>query len=58
MWSADGRRLMFVRQDGLWVMPSSGGTGVQVVQGVSVPASYYGQVQWLDQFAWAPAPAP
>ncbi|MHB1446303.1 MAG: TolB family protein [Acidimicrobiales bacterium] len=53
VWSSDGRQLMFVKASGLWVLPAAGGTPVQVVSVLSVPPSYYGQVQWLYQFAWA-----
>ena len=52
VWSSGGRRLMFVKADGLWVLPAPGGTPMEVASGLSVPPSYYGQVQWLYQFAW------
>ncbi len=55
VWSSDGRRLMFVKDAALWMLPATGGTPVEVASDLSVPPSYYGQVQWLFQFAWAPA---
>ncbi|HUZ43386.1 MAG TPA: hypothetical protein VMU63_03210 [Acidimicrobiales bacterium] len=51
-WSSDGQRLMFVKAGVLWVLPATGGTPVEVATDLSVPPSYYGQVQWLEQFAW------
>jgi dipeptidyl aminopeptidase/acylaminoacyl peptidase len=52
-WSPDSRRLMFVRGNGLWVVASGGGRASEVVSGLGAPADYYGQRQWLYQFAWA-----
>jgi len=52
VWSSDGRRLMFVKAGGLWILPAPGGTPMEVASDLSVPPSYYGQVQWLYQFAW------
>ena len=51
-WSADGRQLMFVKSAGLWILPVAGGTPKEVASDLSVPPSYYGQVQWSYQFTW------
>jgi len=51
-WSSDGQGLMVVKAGGLWVLPATGGTPVRVATDLSVPSSYYGQVQWRFQFAW------
>lgn len=52
-WSPDGRQLMFVRDDSLWVLPAGGGRATSVVSGLAEPPDYYGQEQWLFQYAWA-----
>lgn len=52
-WSPDGRQLMFVKDDGLWIVPAAGGRPARVASGLAEPADYYGQEQWLFQYAWA-----
>ena len=52
-WSPDGRQLMFVRDDSLWVLPAGGGRPTSVVSGLAEPSDYYGQEQWAFQYAWS-----
>lgn len=52
-WSPDGRQLMFVRGDSLCVVPAGGGRATVVASGLQEPPDYYGQEQWLFQYAWA-----
>lgn len=54
-WSADGRSLLFVKDDGLWLLSRLDAKPVRVAGplfGISDWPSYYGQVDWSDQFAW------
>ena len=55
-FSSDGRWIMFVRDDGLWLVPvSGGGTATEVAAplfGSAGPPNYYGQIDWPGQFAW------
>jgi dipeptidyl aminopeptidase/acylaminoacyl peptidase len=56
-WAADGRSLLYVAQDGLWLLPSLSGRPVQVAGPLFPPGNwpaFYGQVRWLSQFAWWP----
>ncbi|HEX6509107.1 MAG TPA: hypothetical protein VF221_15875 [Chloroflexota bacterium] len=62
-WSSDGRRLLFVRDNALWLSPYLGGTPARVAQlfpGRQLPPypsrywdiSYYGKVGWTRLFSW------
>ncbi len=54
-WSADGTSLLYVARDALWLLPRLGGQPVQVAGPLFPPGnwpSYYGQVNWVSQFAW------
>jgi hypothetical protein len=55
-WSANGKSLLFVSGDALWLLPSLGATP-QKVAGPLFPANawptYYGEVGWQGQFAWS-----
>ena len=62
-WSRDGRDLLYVSGDGLWLAPASGGKPVEIEQPLypesqwnrqPVPGaiSYYGQIAWNAQFSW------
>jgi hypothetical protein len=55
VWSSDGRSLLFVARDGLWLLPRLGGRPVRVATPLFWPGrwpNYYGQVDWASQFAW------
>jgi hypothetical protein len=59
-WSADGRHLLYVRDDGLWLASAGGGPPVRIAYPLFQPRSlyssftndYYGEIAWTDQFAW------
>lgn len=56
-WSADGKSMLYVARDGLWLLPSLTGRPVRLARPLFPPNSwptFYGQVQWLSQFAWSP----
>jgi len=64
VWSADGKSIMYVAGDGLWLVtaPSPGGQAKPVL--VAAPLfqpgdwpNYYAQVAWSSQFAWSQATA-
>ncbi len=71
-WSFDGRSLLYVARDAIWLLPQLTLTGRPVrIAGPLFPPgdwpSYYGQVTWASQFAWwsgsspaalSPGPAP
>jgi hypothetical protein len=55
LWSSNGRDLLFVRNDGIWIWRGLKGMPVEVVRPLFARGnwnSYYGQVQWVQQFAW------
>jgi len=64
-WSRDSKELMFVREDGLWIMRARAGTPTRIVQllpsGSPIPGetasalSYYGHMDWKALFAWSGA---
>jgi hypothetical protein len=62
-WSGDGRELLYVSDDALWLVPAQGGRAREVVSPLFLPSlwrdvgssdrlSYYGQVDWTGQFNW------
>jgi hypothetical protein len=53
-WSADGSRLLYVRDNGLWLVNPAGGSPVRVVGSLFSGAwpNYYDYIDWPDQFAW------
>jgi dipeptidyl aminopeptidase/acylaminoacyl peptidase len=54
IWASDGRGLLFVGDDGVWLLPRLGGKPVEIVRPLFRGAwpSYYGQMAWPAQFAW------
>jgi hypothetical protein len=54
LWSTDGRGLLFVREDGLWLLPRLGGTAVEIARPLfrGTWPNYFGQMTWPAQFAW------
>jgi len=64
-WSRDGRDLLYVSDDGLWLAPVPRGRPVEIehplfpeqewktVQTTGT-ISYYGQIAWTAQFSWWP----
>jgi WD40-like Beta Propeller Repeat len=57
VWSRDGSSLLYESGDGLWLLPSPSRAPVEIVAPLFAPPwpSYYGQVDWMDQFAWSEA---
>lgn len=54
--SRDGKSLLYVRDDALWLLPSLNGTAARIATPL-FPAhnwpQYYAQIAWSDQFAWS-----
>ncbi len=53
-WSANGQRLLYVRDDGLWLLNPAGGAPARIVASLFRGAwpNYYYYIDWPDQFAW------
>lgn len=62
-WSQNGKYVLYVRGDSLWLSRATGGKAVEVETPLFLPAlwrsignssdlSYYGQVDWGAQFNW------
>ena len=55
-WSQDGRGLLYVRNDALWLLPAIDGRPVRIAAPLfpfhNWP-QYYAQIAWASQFAWA-----
>jgi hypothetical protein len=59
-WSADGRDLLYVHDDGLWLAPVNNGPPVEIAHPLFPPShlyssytdDYYGQIPWTAQFSW------
>lgn len=54
-WSADGNSLLYVAQDGIWLLPGLTERPVRIAGPLFPPGNwptYYGQVDWPSQFAW------
>ena len=60
-WSRNARDLLYVSNDGLWLVPVSGGKPVDIEHPLFPPRqwktlsgdiSYYGQIDWTGQFSW------
>jgi dipeptidyl aminopeptidase/acylaminoacyl peptidase len=54
-WSADGKSLLYVSGDALWLIPQQGASPEKVVAPLFPKhnwPSYYGQINWANQFAW------
>lgn len=55
VWSANGRNVLFVSRDALWLLPRIGARPVRVAAPLFWPRAwpnYYGEIDWGDQFAW------
>lgn len=55
VWSRDSRSLLYVSGNGLWLLPGLDKAPVEIAAPLfALPwPSYYGQVDWPDQFAWS-----
>jgi hypothetical protein len=55
-WSTNGRTLLYVSNNGLWLKDSPASSPVEVAQPLFTPGqwpSYYGQVAFSSQFSWS-----
>jgi WD40 repeat protein len=54
-WSRDGRGLLYVRDDALWLLPSLTGKPVRIAAPLFAGRwpQYFAQVDWSAQFAWS-----
>ena len=61
-WSRDGRDLLYVSGDGLWLAPASGGKPVEIERPLfperiwkapPLTISFNGQIHWTGQFSWS-----
>lgn len=56
VWSTDGRSLLYVADDALWLLPTLASRPVRIASPLFSPndwQSFYGQVSWSGQFAWS-----
>jgi hypothetical protein len=56
LWSSDGKSLLFVGADGIWLLPRLGQPAVEIARPLFTRAwpNYYGQMAWPAEFAWQP----
>ena len=55
-WSADGRSLLYVSHNALWMLATLGGKPVEIAAPLFATGNwpeYYAQVPWIAQFAWS-----
>jgi len=55
LWSANGKSLLYVATDGVWLLPSLAAKPVRIATPLFTPArwpSYFGQMAWAQQLAW------
>ena len=54
-WSRNGRSLLYVRNDALWLLPAIGNRPVRIAAPLFPTHNwpqYYAQIAWASQFAW------
>ncbi|MGD0713119.1 MAG: hypothetical protein ABSB24_02900 [Gaiellaceae bacterium] len=54
-WSADGKSLIYVRGDALWLLPGLTRRPVRIAAPLFPPGNwpqYFAQIPWSTQFAW------
>jgi hypothetical protein len=55
LWSADGKSIVYVADDGVWLLPSLGAKPTRIASPLFTPSnwpSYFGQIAWPLQLAW------
>jgi dipeptidyl aminopeptidase/acylaminoacyl peptidase len=61
LWSGDGRSLLYVGDNGLWLDATLAGPPVEITYPLFAPGAwpaFYGQVGFSSQFSWSPPRAP
>ena len=56
VWSANGKSLLYISHDGLWLLPTLSAQPVEIASPLFLPndwPAYYGQIAWGAQFAWS-----
>jgi hypothetical protein len=56
VWSTDGKSLLFVANDALYLLPRIGSTPERVARPLLAPGawgSYYGEINWAGNFSWS-----
>jgi hypothetical protein len=56
IWSKDGKSLLYVADDGIWLWRDLRGAPVEITAPLFPKNnwnSYFGQIHWSDQFAWS-----
>jgi dipeptidyl aminopeptidase/acylaminoacyl peptidase len=54
-WSPDGKRLLYVADNALWLLPSLSAKPVEIATPLYTQQqwpAYYGQIDWTAQFDW------
>ncbi|MGD0386065.1 MAG: hypothetical protein ABSB73_08000 [Solirubrobacteraceae bacterium] len=60
VWSADGRSLLYVSNDALWLLPTLSSKPVLIASPLFTPTDWqsdFGRIDWTNQFAWSSAAA-
>lgn len=55
-WSANGRSLLYVRGDALWLLPTLGSKPVRIATPLYPPHNwpqYFAEIAWASRFAWS-----
>jgi hypothetical protein len=58
VWSSNGKSLLFVDNDGLYLLPRIGATPEPIAKPMFPPnawTSYYGEINWTGNFSWSQA---
>jgi hypothetical protein len=56
VWAPDGKSLLFVKNDALWLLPRLDAKAVRIAGQIYAAGrwpQYYAQVDWAHQFSWA-----
>ena len=59
VWSADGKSVLYVANDALWLLPTLSSRPVRIASPLFTPndwQSFYGEISWSTQFAWLSHP--
>jgi hypothetical protein len=55
LWSANGKSLLFVDDDGVWLLPTLDAKPARIATPLFAPSSwpsYFGQIAWPSQLSW------